>query len=60
MFKVFINNYEYIHRRYISHDCNFEDINQLVFFFDFLCCWENVHDNKEFSCGNSICVMNRK
>ena len=31
MFKVFINNYyEHIHVRYISHDCNFEDINQLI------------------------------
>ena len=35
MFKVFINNYYHIHVRYISHDCNFEDINQLKFSFDF-------------------------
>ena len=39
--------------RYISHDCNFEDINQLIFLFDFLCCCEKVNDNKEFSHGNS-------
>ena len=54
MFKVFINNYyEHNHVRYISHDCNFEDINQLIFFFDFLRCREKVHDNKKFSRGNS-------
>ena len=35
MFKVFINNYYHIHVRYISHDCNFEDINQLKLSFDF-------------------------
>ena len=54
MFKVFINNYyEHIHVRYISHDCNFEDINQLIFFFDFLHCREKVHDNKKFNRGSS-------
>ena len=35
-----------------SLDCNFEDINQLLFFFDFVRCPEMVHDNKEFSCEN--------
>ena len=40
MFKVFISNYKHIHVRYISHDCIFEDINQLMFFFDILCCLE--------------------
>ena len=45
MFKVFVNNYKHIHVRYISHDCIFKDINQLVFFFDILCCWEKVCDN---------------
>ena len=34
MFKVFINNYQHIHLRYISHYCNFEDINQLKFSID--------------------------
>ena len=38
--------------RYIS-DCYFEGINQLIFFFEFLRCHESVHDNIEFSCGNS-------
>ena len=52
MFKVFINNHEYIHVRYISHDCNFEDIHQLIFFFDFLHCCGKVLDNKIFNCGN--------
>ena len=42
MFKVFVNNYKHIYVRYISHDCIFKDINQLVFFFDILCCWEKV------------------
>ena len=54
MFKVFINNYyEHIHMRYISHDCNFEDINQLTFLFLFLRCREKIHNNKKFSSGNS-------
>ena len=35
MFRVFMNNYQHIHVKYISHDCNFEDINQLKFSFDF-------------------------
>ena len=39
--------------RHISDDCNFEDINQLIFFFDFLCHCEKVHDSKEFCRGNS-------
>ena len=53
MFKVFISNYKHIHVRYISHDCIFEDINQLMFFFDILRCLEKVHDNQEFSHGSS-------
>ena len=39
--------------RYISHDCNFEDTNQLIFLFDFLRSCEKVHDDKEFGCGKS-------
>ena len=39
--------------RFISHDCNFKDIDQLIFSFDFLCCHEKVHGNKEHSCENS-------
>ena len=35
MFKVFINNCQHIHVRYISDDYNFEDINQSKFSFDF-------------------------
>ena len=54
MFKVFINSYYgHIHMRYIPHDCNFKNINQLIFFVDFLWCCEKVHDSKKFSCGNS-------
>ena len=42
---MFINNcFEHIHGRYISHDCDFQDINQLIFFFDFLRCGEKVHN----------------
>ena len=33
--------------RYISHDCKFEDIKQLVFSFEFLLSLQKVHDNKE-------------
>ena len=32
---------------------NFEDMNQLIFFFDFLPCCEKVPENKEFIRGNS-------
>ena len=38
--------------RYISHDCNFENLNQFIFFFDFLRCCEKVHDDKESSQEN--------
>ena len=38
---------------YISHDCIFKDINQLMFFSDILRCREKVHDNKDYSHGNS-------
>ena len=33
--------------------CVFEDINELLLFFDILRCCENVHNNKKFSHGNS-------
>ena len=39
--------------RHISCNCNFEDINQLIFSFNFLRFRENVHDNKQLSYGNS-------
>ena len=39
--------------RYIPHDCNFENINQLIFSLNFLHCHEKVYDNKEFSRGKS-------
>ena len=45
MFKVFINHYKYIHVKFISHDCTFEEINQLMFFFDILRSHGKVHDN---------------
>ena len=35
--------------RYISHDCNFEGINQVIFPFDFLPCRKKIRDSKEFS-----------
>ena len=45
--KVSMNNYyQHIIVRYISHDCKFENMNQLIFFFGFLHCCEKVHDNK--------------
>ena len=53
MFKVSINDYcQHIHKRYISHNCNFDDKNQLILFFEFLHYHEVVHDNEEFSHGN--------
>lgn len=38
--------------RYISHNFNSEDPNQLILFIDFLHGLEKVHDNKKFSNGN--------
>ena len=52
MSKVFIIIISMFARDLESLDCNFEDINQLLFFFDFVRCPEMVHDNKEFSCEN--------
>ena len=36
-----------------SFDLNFKDKKSVGIFFELLHCHEKVHDDKEFSCGNS-------
>ena len=47
MFKLFINSYDqHINTKYISHDCNSKEINQLIFLFDSLRCNEKFYDHR--------------
>ena len=45
---------------YISHDCNFENINQLIFFFNFLRCCERCMITKNSVVEIQILLVNHE